>query len=592
MLYPLSHRLRYRFHLWPTLLVGILAVKVILSLTLKQSIKVEVYSGVMYFLLLLAATGLAIFNAGQKTQGSRSFWVFVAVGTGLWSLDQWIYLYYRLAVHADVPDSSIADPALFLHIVPFMAAVAIRPHWNRFHPKLHRATLNFLVLLFFWVFLYAYVLFPYQYLFSNPDIYNPRFTFLYAVENVVLVLLVGINAWQAQNPWRSICFHLFGASSLYALGSTLANLAIDGGRYLNGSVYSFMQVASVCWLVWIPLRARQLKPARLQTPRADATHMEYTSLLAVVAVVAIPLLGVWELFRQNEPPGMRTFRLAVVFVSVLSLAVAAFLKEYLAKRELVADIHISNLQKRFAELALDAHEALQDSLRSSSENEMTARLIEAQERERCRIARDLHDDINQRLSLLTMELDRLKKSMPNPSAKVLSRIGELREQTVGITNDIRDLAYELHSPKLEHLGLVAAMASFCKDFGEQQKVEIGFKSHDVPSSMPENISLCLFRVLQEALQNAAKHSGGQRFEVQLWGISGELHLTVSDSGVGFDLEVANKGRGLGLISMRERLHLVNGKIAIRSEPKNGTVVSVRVPVDVGPSRTESDSAVS
>lgn len=566
--------------------------KATISLTLRQSAAGWAYNTVVYFLLLLLATGLAILNAVQNTQGNRSFWAFIAAGTGLWSLDQWLNVYYRIGFHADnPPDSSIADPALFLHIVPFMAAVAIRPHWNRFHPKLHRATLNFLVLLFFWVFLYAYLLFPYQYLFWNPAIYNPRFDILYAVENVALILLLGIATWRAQAPWRSICLHLLGASALYTFGSTLGNMVMDSGGYYNGSLYSLAQTASVCWFVWMPVRARQLKPARLRMPQPDASRTEYTSVLAVLAVVAIPLLGVWEVFRRDEPPGMRAFRLAVVLVSVLSLAVAAFLKEYLAKRELVTDVHFSNLQKKFAELALDASEALKDSLLSSSENQMAARLIEAQERERCRIARDLHDDINQRLALLTMDLDRLKKSMSNPSARVLSRISELREQAVEITTDIRALAYELHSPKLEHLGLVAAMEGFCKEFGEQQKVEIAFKSQDLPSPLPQNTSLCLFRVLQEALHNAAKHSGARHFEVQLWETSGEVHLTVSDSGVGFDPEVARKGRGLGLISMQERLHLVNGRISIRSEPKTGTVVSVRVPVGVGQSTTESDSAV-
>jgi signal transduction histidine kinase len=313
--------------------------------------------------------------------------------------------------------------------------------------------------------------------------------------------------------------------------------------------------------------------------------------LAVLAVITIPLLGVWEVFRRDEPPGMRTFRLAVVFASLLSLAVAVFLKEYFAKRELLTDVHFSNLQKKFAELALDASEALKDSLLSSSENQMTARLIEAQEQERCRIARDLHDDINQRLALLTMELDQLKKSMSNPSAKVLSRISELRKQTVEITTDIRALAYELHSPKLEHLGLVAAMEGFCKEFGEQQNVVIAFKSQDLPRPLPPSTSLCLFRVMQEALHNAAKHSGARSIEVQLWGTSDEVHLTVSDSGSGFDPEVVRKGRGLGLISMQERLHLVQGRILIRSEPKTGTVVSVCVPIGASPSATESDSAV-
>ena len=593
MVYSLAHKLRYRFHLhpWPTLLVGILVIKATISLTLRQSAIGWAYNTVLYFLLLLLATGLAVLNAARNTQGNRSFWAFIAAGTGLWSLDQWLNVYYRIGFHTDPPDSSIADPSLFLHIVPFMAAVAIRPHLSRLHPKLHRATLNFLVLLFFWVFLYAYLLFPYQYLFWNPAIYNPRFTVLYAVENIALVLLLGIATWRAPAPWRTICLHLFGASALYTFGSTLGNMVMDSGGYYAGSIYSLAQTASVCWFVWMLVRARQLKPARLRMPQPDASHTEYTSLLAVLAVFAIPLIGVWEVFRRDEPPGMRTFRLAVVLASVLSLAVAAFLKEYLAKRELATDAHFSNLQKKFAELVLDASEALKDSLLSSSENEMAARLIEAQERERCRIARDLHDDINQRLALLTMELDRLRKSMSNPSAKILNRIRELREQIVDITTDIRALAHELHSPKLEHLGLVAAMEGFCNEFGEQQKVEIAFRSHDLPSPLPQNTSLCLFRVLQEALHNAAKHSGARHFEVQLWATSGEVHLTVSDSGLGFDLEAVRKRRGLGLISMQERLHLVRGRISIRSEPKNGTVVSVCVPVGAGRSRPESDSAV-
>jgi signal transduction histidine kinase len=153
---------------------------------------------------------------------------------------------------------------------------------------------------------------------------------------------------------------------------------------------------------------------------------------------------------------------------------------------------------------------------------------------------------------------------------------------VEITADIRALAYELHSPKLEHLGLVAAMEGFCKEFAEQQQVQIAFKGQGLPSSLEQNTSLCLFRVLQEALHNAAKHSRTRSFEVQLWGTSGEVQLTVRDFGVGFDPEVARQGRGLGLISMQERLNLVNGRISIQSEPQAGTVVNVRVPVSAPP----------
>lgn len=181
-------------------------------------------------------------------------------------------------------------------------------------------------LIVLWVFLYAYLLFPYQYLFWNPAIYNPRFDILYAVENVALILLLGIATWRAQAPWRSICLHLLGASALYTFGSTLGNMVMDSGGYYNGSLYSLAQTASVCWFVWMPVRARQLKPARLRMPQPDASRTEYTSLLAVLAVVAIPLIGVWEVFRRDEPPGMQAFRLAVVLVSVLSSGRCCFSK--------------------------------------------------------------------------------------------------------------------------------------------------------------------------------------------------------------------------------------------------------------------------
>jgi signal transduction histidine kinase len=125
------------------------------------------------------------------------------------------------------------------------------------------------------------------------------------------------------------------------------------------------------------------------------------------------------------------------------------------------------------------------------------------------------------------------------------------------------------------------MRGVCKEFGTHQKVEIDFKSYDLPSPVPQDISLCLFRVLQEALHNSAKHSGARRFEVQLWGTSGEIHLRVSDSGTAFDLETAMKSRGIGLTSMQERLQLVKGNFSIDSQPQRGTTIHARVPLHPG-----------
>jgi PAS domain S-box-containing protein len=212
---------------------------------------------------------------------------------------------------------------------------------------------------------------------------------------------------------------------------------------------------------------------------------------------------------------------------------------------------------------------------------VSRRLIEAQEQERTRIARELHDDIGQRLSLLSIELARLQQDSRDLSVEIRSRVGTLQKQTAEIASDVQSLSHELHSSKLEYLGIAAAMRGFCEEFGAQQEVEIDFKTHDLPRPLPPDLSLCLFRVLQEAIHNSAKHSGGRHFEVRLWGALTEVHLTVEDSGVGFDLEAARVSRGIGLVSMEERVRLLNGTLSIKSQPNRGTLIHARLPLTSG-----------
>jgi signal transduction histidine kinase len=206
---------------------------------------------------------------------------------------------------------------------------------------------------------------------------------------------------------------------------------------------------------------------------------------------------------------------------------------------------------------------------------MSGKLIEAQEQERTRISRELHDDIGQRLAMAVIELQELHED-PLILPEVRNRMGKLQKQTSEIATDIQSLSHELHSAKLQYLGIAVATKGFCREFGEQQKVEIDFQTHDLPSPVPPDIALCFFRVLQEALHNSAKHSGVRQFEVRLWGTSDEIHLTVADSGAGFDREAAKTSRGLGLTSMQERLRLVGGALSIESQPRRGTTIHARV----------------
>ena len=214
-------------------------------------------------------------------------------------------------------------------------------------------------------------------------------------------------------------------------------------------------------------------------------------------------------------------------------------------------------------------------------SDMSRKLIEAHEQERTRIARELHDDIVQRLAFLAVQLDEVQRDIPDSGSEIGRRIGDLRNQTTDITNDVQLLSHELHSSKLEHLGIDLAAKNFCREFGERQRVEIDFQSHDMPAAVPTDLSLPLFRVLQEALRNATKHSGVKNFEVKLWGSPEDVQLTVSDRGVGFDSDAAMKSTGLGLTSMQERLRLVGGELSINSQPKRGTTIHARVRLNSG-----------
>ena len=206
------------------------------------------------------------------------------------------------------------------------------------------------------------------------------------------------------------------------------------------------------------------------------------------------------------------------------------------------------------------------------------RLFEAQESERARIARDLHDDIGQRVALLSVGLGQLKGLQPDSSGDALSCLDTLQKQTAEIITDLQALSHELHPPRLLLLGVVAAMRGLCREVSGQKNVEIDFRSENVPGNVPHDTSLCLFRVLQEALHNAVRHSQVRQFDVHLRGTGDAVRLTVRDEGVGFDVDAASRGMGLGLTSMKERLKLVGGELFIESQSTRGTTVLARAPV--------------
>jgi signal transduction histidine kinase len=205
-------------------------------------------------------------------------------------------------------------------------------------------------------------------------------------------------------------------------------------------------------------------------------------------------------------------------------------------------------------------------------------LIKAQEKERSRVASELHDDFSQRVALLAFGLQNAAETPPDSPDALKQTLDEFRQSVCELGDDLHSLSHQLHSSTLDTLGLVTGLSSLCRDFGARQGIEIDFASEDIPRTVRPEVSLCLFRIVQEGLQNMKKHSGARKARVSLRNFGGKLFLSLCDEGIGFDANTLEKP-GLGILSMRGRARLLGGDFEVHSKPGKGTRIEAWVPLE-------------
>jgi two-component system CheB/CheR fusion protein len=210
---------------------------------------------------------------------------------------------------------------------------------------------------------------------------------------------------------------------------------------------------------------------------------------------------------------------------------------------------------------------------------LTAGLLNTQEEERRRISRELHDDLSQKVAKLQFDVETLEQQLPPDLMDAKRRLLAIRDEIETLSNDLRRIAYQLHPSALDHLGLAIAIRTFSQEFSEREGLPIQFTTRNVPARIPSEVASSLYRIIQEALRNIAKHAGKTSVKIRLFGQSKQLSLIIRDHGVGFDIHsVRNKG-GLGLISMQERVRLVRGEFSLETRPGHGAAVMIRVPLN-------------
>ena len=299
----------------------------VFSLTVPRGHTLTTIGDLTQCLLLSVVLSCLLENGKQTEQRTKFFWVLMALGSGFWLIAQILWTYFEVVLEREVPNPFVGDVILFLHLVPMMAALALQPDRERSEPTSHVGSLDFTLLLLWWLYLYLFVVIPWQYVSPNEALYGRSFDFLYLLEHFVFLACVSA-AWLGSNgPWKVIYGHLLGAASLYAISSIAASFAIDFGKYYTGSLYDIPLAAAMAWFAGMALVARKLNFPAETTKVVHQKRTGWVSGLAVLAILSLPAMAGWALYASNNPPRVQNFRVVLTLITMMAMGTLTWLKQ-------------------------------------------------------------------------------------------------------------------------------------------------------------------------------------------------------------------------------------------------------------------------
>jgi len=320
---------------------AVVCVHISVTLLASHSTGLTAFGDLLQCILLACGTLSILSNIRNTDKKVQLFWTLMALGCGMWLCAQVLWTYFEVFLRQEVPNPFVADVGLFLHVVPMMAALAVQPHIRRNDHSLRLISLDFFLLLAWWLYLYLFVVIPWQYVSPNDAIYGRSFDLLYACEQVVLVLGVGLAWRNSRGSWKVIYGLFFKAASLYSVGSILAGVAIDFHQYYTGSLYDVPLVTAMAWFAVIGFTARELSPDATPEQQPPQGHGMWTARLAMLAVFSTPLMVAWAQFGGHAPPRVRSYRLVLTAVAMLLMGALVFIKQNWMDRKLLHLLRLS-----------------------------------------------------------------------------------------------------------------------------------------------------------------------------------------------------------------------------------------------------------
>jgi signal transduction histidine kinase len=535
-------------------------------------------------LIPLAANAGLLLNAGTRQWRKNAFWMLLALSCTLWMFGQFEWVYFELYLRKPVPDLYAGDIVFFLRGIPVLAALGLQPHRESAQQRVGLGTMDFVLLLMWWTFLYVFMVLPWMYALPSVQAYNSNYDLLSRMENLLISGGFGYFWLRTRGTWQKIYGHLFGASALYIASSTLVNVLIHSGRYQTGSLYDLPYLASFLWMgtagvvAWENRNAPDMQEeAAKKEGRTDRDENVMASRMAIVAVLSMPLFAIWSFEFSADPPEVSRFRALATLLTFEPLAFLVFLRQYLGERERMrllgeAQHSVEQLQRLQAQLV---------------QSEKLASLGQ--------LAAGAAHEINNPLTAILGFSDLLGEdpAVPEKQRGLAKKIQEQARRTKTLVGNLQSFARQVPGERtLLDINTVVANAVQLRSLDRHESTKIEIQAESVLPAVrgdANQLTHVFFHIVNNAIDAMAEKGGV--LTIKTMRERGNVVAVFSDTGPGikepnrvfdpfYTTKPVGKGTGLGLSICYGTVQEHGGQITCYNRPEGGAVFRVELPAVV------------
>lgn len=562
-----------RSRIWLLAAISLVFVQAMVSLTLPPGAGLASVSDVIQCLLLVSGTLSFLPNVVANRGRSRAFWAFLMFGTSLWLAYQLLWTYFEVYLHQDVPNPFVGDVVLFLHFVPMMAALAVDPNLNRDDRTLKLGSLDFTMLLLWWMYLYLFAVIPWQYVQTDAVVYSANINTLYLAEKFVFLGCLLLIYLRSREKWKTLYAHLFGACLTYSLSSYLANWALARNVYHSGSLYDLPLAASMAWITWVGLSGRNLS-ARMPQASASGRPPVWMARLGMATVFSLPLFAAWAMFDISSPAPVKKFRLVLTLGAMLLMGTMIFLKQHFLDQELLGLLHASRE-------SYDSLSRVQAQLVQSEKLASLGQLVGGAAHE-----------LNNPLTAMLGYSELLSSTELNGEQRTITeKIVQQVRRTQNLTSSL--LSFAKQAPSEKRLLDLNVLVNTALKLNQPQLRTANIEVRtDLRVNLPQiagdaNQLLQVFLHLTTNAMQAMSPSGGN-LSIRSHLSGNHVRLDFSDNGPGIEepgrvfdpfytTRPVGHGAGLGLSACYGIVQEHNGKITCQNRPEGGAMFSIELP---------------